>query len=155
MLSFLPTITLLHIFPLKPILFLVCRNRQPLHTGNYGGALRRFEFLGQLVEIELQEGSLAGVVQASKSMVQATIVQASRWCKQGKTRPGIGNCGAGVRRSKVGVNTLHNLYILYSVYSGVNILHFLYVTLVLTLCEARQVKAQRGREVNTLARQEK
>ena len=114
------------------------------YTANHGGTLRRSEFLGQIVEIELQEGSLAG---ASK--------QASRWCKQGKTRPGIGNCGAGVRRSKVGVNTLHNLYILYSVYSGVNILHFLYVTLVLTLCEARQVKAQRGREVNTLARQEK
>ena len=140
--SFLPTITLLHIFPLKPILFLVCRNRHPLHTGNHGGTLRRFEFLEQGVEIELQEGSLAG---ASK--------QASRWCKQGKTRPGIGNCGAGVRRSKVGVNTLHNLYILYSVYSGVNT--SVYVTLVLTLCEARQVKAQRGREVNTPARQEK
>ena len=148
MLSFLPTITLLHIFPLKPILFLVFRNRHPLHTANHGGTFRRFEFLGQRVKIELQEGSLAGIV-------QATIVQASRWCKQGKTRPGIGNCGAGVRRSKVGVNTLHNLYILYSVYSGVNILHFLYVTLVLTLCEARQVKAQPGREVNTPARQEK
>ena len=69
--SFLPTITLLHIFPLKPILFLVCRNRQPLHTAIQGDTLRRFEFLGQRVEIELQEGSLAGVVQASKSMVQA------------------------------------------------------------------------------------
>ena len=71
MLSFLPTITLLHIFPLKPILFLVCRNRQPLHTANHGGTLRRFEFLGQPVEIELEEGSSVGVVQASKSLVQA------------------------------------------------------------------------------------
>ena len=69
--SFLPTVTLLHIFPLKPILFLVCRNRQPLQTANHGGTLRRFEFLEQGVEIELQEGSLAGVVQASKSVVQA------------------------------------------------------------------------------------
>ena len=78
MLSFLPTICLLHIFPLKPILFLVCRNRQSLHTANHGGTLRRFEFLGQRVEIELQEGSSVGVVQASKSMVQATKVQASK-----------------------------------------------------------------------------
>ena len=62
----MPTITLLHIFPLKPILFLVCRNRQPLHAANYDGTLRRSEFLGQIVEIELQEGSLAGVVQASR-----------------------------------------------------------------------------------------
>ena len=78
MLSFLPIITLLHIFPLKPILFLVCRDSQPLHTANHGGTLSRFKVLGQLVEIELQEGSSVGVVQASKSMVQATKVQASK-----------------------------------------------------------------------------
>ena len=69
MLSFLPTIRLLHIFPLKPIVFLLCRDSQPLHTANHGGTLSRFKVLGQLVEIELQEGSSVGVVQASKSKV--------------------------------------------------------------------------------------
>ena len=56
-------------------MFLLCRDSQPLHTANHGGTLSRFKFLGQRVEIELQEGSSVGVVQtseqASKSMVQA------------------------------------------------------------------------------------